>query len=122
VFVPQREHSRFCSGDCQAAWNCEHLGDPEVEASTLNRSMAAMSEATARLPAVKVRDRPGAFAAIGEAVWWITMVDSTLVRHYPGAYDVVMAAHTPSRAPFDRRDLGRVAVCPELDQSGSRPG
>jgi hypothetical protein len=96
VFVPQREHARFCSGDCQAAWNCEHLGDPAVEASTLNRSMAAMGEATARLPAVRVWDRPAAFAAIGEAVWWITMVDATLVRHYPGSYDVVMAAHMPA--------------------------
>ena len=57
-----------------------------------------MSEATARLPAVKVRDHEQAFAAIGEAVWWITMVDATLVRHHPRAYDAVMAAHTPPSA------------------------
>jgi hypothetical protein len=96
VFVPVREHVRFCDGDCRAAWNREHLGDPAVEASALTWSIAAMSEATARLPAVKVGDHQQAFAAIGEAVWWITMIDATLIRHHPGAYDTVMAAHTPA--------------------------
>jgi anti-sigma B factor antagonist len=96
AFVPQREHARFCSGDCRAAWNREHLGDPAVEASALTWSIAAMSEATARLPAVRVWDQHRAFAAIGEAVWWITMVDATLVRHHPAAYDTVLAAHTPA--------------------------
>jgi anti-anti-sigma factor len=96
VFEPQRQRARFCSGDCRAAWNCEHLGDPVVEANTLNWSMAAMSEATARLPVVRVWDQEGAFAAIGEAVWWITMVDATLVRHHPGVYDDVIAASTPA--------------------------
>jgi anti-anti-sigma factor len=78
----------------RAAWNREYLGDPAVDASALTSSMAAMNEATARLPAVKVWDKPQAFAAIGEAVWWITMVDATLVRHHPAAYDTVMAART----------------------------
>jgi anti-sigma B factor antagonist len=95
-FVPQREHARFCSGDCRAAWNREHLGDPAVEASALTWSIAAMSEATGRLTAVKVWDQPQGFAAIGEAVWWITMVDATLVRHHAGVHDAVMAAHTPA--------------------------
>jgi anti-sigma B factor antagonist len=92
LLVQQGEHAGFCGGDCRVAWNREHLGDPAVDASSLTSSMAAMSEATARLPAVKVWDHPQAFAAIGEAVWWITMVDATLVRHHPGAYDTVMAA------------------------------
>jgi hypothetical protein len=96
VFVTQGEAARFCSDDCQAAWNGEHLGDPVVEASTLNQSMAAMSEAASRLPAVKVWDQPGAFSAIGRAVWWITMVDATLVRHYLLAYDAVLADRTPA--------------------------
>jgi len=62
VFVPQREHARFCSGGCRAAWNREHLGDPAVDDSTLTWSMAAMSEATARLPVVKVWDQERALA------------------------------------------------------------
>ena len=97
VFVPQREHARFCSGECRAAWNREHLGDPAVEASALAWSIAAMSEAAGRLPAVKVWDQEQAFAVIGEAVWWITMVDATLVRHHSSVYDAGMAAYTPAQ-------------------------
>jgi anti-sigma B factor antagonist len=93
VFVPRREHARFCSPGCRAAWNREHLGDPAVQASALTWSLAAMSEATALLPAVKTADLPEAFAAIEEAVWWITMVDATLLRHHPAVYDGVLAAH-----------------------------
>lgn len=95
-FVPQREHARFCGADCRAAWNREHMGDPAVQASSLAWSLTAMSEATGRLPAVKVWDHSQAFAAIGEAVWWITMVDATLVRHHPRLYDAVMAAMAPA--------------------------
>lgn len=81
---------------CRAAWNREHLGDPALQASALSWSLAAMSEATALLPAAKPRDLPQAFAAIGEAVWWITMVDATLLRHHPALYDSVLAARTPA--------------------------
>ena len=94
AFVPRREHARFCSGECRAAWNREHLGDPAVEASALAWSIAAMTEATGRLPAVKVWDLEQAFAVIGETVWWITMVDATLVRHHSSVYDAAMAART----------------------------
>ena len=97
AFVPQREHARFCSADCRAAWNRAHMGDPAVEASALAWSLSAMSEATGRLPGVKVWDRPRALAAIGEAVWWITMVDATLVRHHPGIYEAVMAAEASAQ-------------------------
>jgi hypothetical protein len=98
VFMPPREHARFCSADCRAEWNREHLGDPAVEASALTWSVTAMSEATARLSGVTVWERPQAVAAIEEAVWWITMVDATLVRHHPRAYDAVLT----SRAPAER--------------------
>ena len=54
AFVPQREHARFCSGDCRAAWNREHMGDPAVEASALQWSVTAMSEAAGRLAGVRV--------------------------------------------------------------------
>ena len=96
VFVPQREHARFCGPGCRAAWNREHIGDPAVEASALTWSVTAMSEAAERLSRVKIWDRPPALAAIGEAVWWITMVDATLVRHHPGSYDAAMAARPPA--------------------------
>jgi hypothetical protein len=43
-----------------------------------------------------VWDQERAFAAIGEAVWYITMVDATLVRHHPLVYNTVIASHTPA--------------------------
>ena len=95
-FVPQREHARFCTAGCRAAWNREHLGDPAVEASALTWSITAMSEATARLAGVTVWEQAQAVAAIGEAVWWITMVDATLVRHHPGVYEAVLADQAPA--------------------------
>ena len=90
-FVPRREHARFCSVLCRVEWNHNHVGDPAAGASALQWSITAMSETVERLPGVGVWDRDRAFEAIGEAVWWITMVDATLVRHHLAAYDGVMA-------------------------------
>src|SRR5260370_20002926 len=90
-FVPRREHARFCSARCRAAWNREHMGDLKAGASALGWAITAMSDTTERLPQVQAWDRPRAFAVIGEAVWWVTIVDATLVRHHPDAYDSVMA-------------------------------
>lgn len=94
VFVPLREHARFCTSDCRSAWNRAYQRDPVVDASALTWSITAMSDATARLPAMRIWDQPRALAAIGEAVWWITMVDATLIRHHPMSYDTVMTGHT----------------------------
>jgi hypothetical protein len=68
--------------------------DPAVEVNALQWSITAMRDATERLPKVRPWDRPRAFAVIGEAVWWVTIVDGTLVRHHPEAYDDVAAAQT----------------------------
>ncbi|HEY4853456.1 MAG TPA: hypothetical protein VII22_21935 [Streptosporangiaceae bacterium] len=94
VFAPRREHARFCSARCRVAWNRGHMFDPAVEVNALQWSITAMHDATERLPRVRPWDRPRAFAVIGEAVWWVTIVDGTLVRHHPEAYDDVMAAQT----------------------------
>ena len=67
------------------------MGDPAAGASALQWSITAMTETAERLPGVGVWDRARALAAIGEAVWWITIVDATLVRHHLAAYDGVMA-------------------------------
>ncbi len=93
-FVPRREHARFCSARCRAAWNRERTGDLKAGMSALRWSITAMSDTTQRLPLMATADRPRAFAAIGEAVWWVTIVDATLVRHHPGAYDGVMDGRT----------------------------
>jgi hypothetical protein len=54
-----------------------------------------MSDATERLPGARTLARPRAFAVIGEAVWWVTIVDAALVRYHPDAYDSVMMGQTP---------------------------
>lgn len=129
AFVPAREHARFCTSDCRDAWNRDHLGDPVMLESAFTWSMSAMSEAAARLHVVQARDKLQAFEAIGEAVWWTTMVDATLVRHYPRAYDTVMAAHTPAKRRlvsetltglrFVRNWISRAAGLGELIETGT---
>jgi hypothetical protein len=96
VFVPRREHARFCSGRCRAAWNRERTGDPSVRLSALRWSVTAMGDAMERLAAVRVWGRAEAFTVITDAVWSVTMVDAALVRYRPGAYDRTMAGHTPA--------------------------
>jgi hypothetical protein len=91
VFAPRREHARFCSARCRVAWNRENTRDPETEASAFDWAITAMRDATGRLVRVTGRDLPRAFAVISEAMWWVTIVDATLVRYHPDTYDQVMA-------------------------------
>src|SRR5215467_13477431 len=97
AFVLPREHARFCCVPCRVRWNREHVGDPAAGAAALLWSITAMSDAAERLPRVRAWDRPRAFAAVGEMVWWVTIVDATLVRHHQQAYDGVMAGQTPAQ-------------------------
>ena len=96
-FVPRREHDRFCSAPCRAAWNREHAGDLTAAASALVWSVTAMTDATQRLSRVAAADQPRGFTVISEAVWRVTIVDATLVRHHPAAYDSVMASQAPAQ-------------------------
>jgi hypothetical protein len=97
AFVPRREHARFCSVPCRVAWNRGHMGDTAAGATALLWSITAMSDTAERLPRARSWDRPRAFAVIGESVWWVTIVDATLVRHHQSAYDGVIARLTPAR-------------------------
>ncbi len=67
------------------------MGDPAAEASALQWSVTAMSESTGRLSTLRVCDLQRALAAVGDAVWCVTIVDATLVRHHPAVYDAAMA-------------------------------
>jgi hypothetical protein len=96
-FVPRREHARFCCVRCRVAWNREHTGDLKAGASALQWAIIAMGDTTDRLPRAGAWDRPRGFALIGEAVWWVTIVDATLVRHHAGAYDAAMADQAPAQ-------------------------
>ena len=115
-FMPKREHARFCSARCRVAWNREHWsqgnrdqqkwgsenwaddtrGPQRTGTSALSWSITAMRDTTERLGRVRASDRAQAFAVIGEAVWWVTIVDATLVRYYPDEYDIALGAQ-PTR-------------------------
>jgi len=95
-FTPRREHARFCSARCRVAWNRQHVGDPPAEADALGWTIAAMGDTVDRLLRARTSDQPHGFAAISEAVWWVTMVDATLVRYHPDVYDAALASHGPA--------------------------
>src|ERR1700753_548955 len=100
---PKREHARFCSARCRVAWNRENWsqanrdqqkwgsenwaddsrGPQRTGTSALSWSITAMRDTTERLGRVRASDRAQAFAVIGEAVWWGTIVDPPLVRDSP---------------------------------------
>jgi hypothetical protein len=110
-FEPKREHARFCSPRCRVAWNRENWnranwgqqkwgsenwaheerGHQGTETSALSWAIIAMRDTTERLGKVRASDRAQAFAVIGEAVWWVTIVDATLVRYYPDDYEAALA-------------------------------
>ncbi len=74
------------------AWNRGRTKYRPDEASALDWSFAAMVETIDRLPRVKAWDGARAITVIGEAVWWVTIVDATMVRYHPDAYDQVLGA------------------------------
>ena len=117
------------------AWNRSKMSDPAVQLSALEWSVTAMRDVTDRLARVKASDRQRAFALVGEAVWWVTIVDGTLVRHHPETYDCVMGAQPAAERPliegtlsglrFVRNQMGQYAdhvdfIAPGAD--GSRAG
>jgi hypothetical protein len=52
----------------------------------LDWSMRAMRDAVTRVNKIAAADLPSGFAAIGEAVWWITIASDSLRRTYPDKY------------------------------------
>jgi hypothetical protein len=56
-----------------------------------------MREAIGRLQSARGWDLADGFAVISEAVWWVTMVDATLVRYYPEVYAAVLAQREGAR-------------------------
>lgn len=96
-FVPRREHARFCSAPCRADWNREHIGDLAAGTSALVWAVIAMSESTQQLSQTATADLARGFTLISEAIWWVTIVDATLVRHHPAPYDSVLAGQAPAQ-------------------------
>lgn len=131
--MPRREHARFCSARCRVAWNRAKLGDATAEASALCWSVTALRDTTEKLSLIRASDRARAFAAVGEAVWWVTIVDGTLVRHHPDVYDAMLAAQPPEQRRLTEQTLAGLRfvrnrmgheldhvdfICPRAGRSG----
>jgi hypothetical protein len=96
VFEPRREHARFCSAACRVAWHRARASEAWPGDTALGWSAAAMGDAARRLGEARGLDLPQALAVVSEAVWWVTMVDATVVRYQPDAYDRVLAGLDPA--------------------------
>lgn len=117
AFVPQREHARFCSARCRMAWNREHAGVAAAPAVAIEWSVAAMAEAADRFAAAALTwDLRRTAAAVGETVWWVTLVDATFVRYHPVAYEKALASKEVRRRKTEETLAGLRYVRNQLGQ------
>ena len=105
-FAPRREHARFCSARCRVAWNRHNASDPPAETGALDWSITAMRETTGRLLRATDWDRANGFAVISEAVWWVTMVDATLMRYHPDIHGRVLAGQDAGQCRMTEDTFG----------------
>jgi hypothetical protein len=73
------------------AWNREHAGVAAAPAVAIDWSVIAMTEAAGRLAVAGAWDLHRLAAAVAETVWWVTLVDATLVRYHPRDYQSALA-------------------------------
>jgi uncharacterized protein DUF6542 len=64
--------------------------------TALGCSITAMAETVQRLGSAASIDLPQALAVISEAVWWVTIVDASMIRYHREAYDHALAALDPA--------------------------
>jgi hypothetical protein len=69
--------------------------DPYRPTIAIGWSIESMNRAADRVNMVPPHDAVGAFAAIGETLWWVTLVNDTLRRRHPDAYDHALNLQTP---------------------------
>lgn len=96
-FTPRREHARFCSAVCRIAWNRAHDGVEAAPAVAIDWSVTAMAEAVGRFERAWSWELPRAAAALSETVWWMTIIDATLVRYHPRDYENTMVGLETAR-------------------------
>jgi hypothetical protein len=103
------------------SWNREHVGVAAAPAVAIDWSVTAMTEAARRLSA-GVGDLPRLAAAVGEAVWWVTLVDATLVRYQPRHYETTLAGEDGERRNIEETLEGLRYVRNQLGQSADPAG
>jgi hypothetical protein len=115
------------------AWNREHAGVAAAPAVAIDWSVTAMTEAAGRLATAGAWELPRLAAAVGETVWWVTLVDATLVRYHPRDYESALASKAVRRRQteetleglrYARNELGRSVdpaefVCPVAGVDGA---
>lgn len=121
-FTPQREHARFCSARCRMSWNREHAGVAAAPAAAIDWSVAAMAEAASRFAATTAWDLRRTAAAVGETVWRVTLVDATLVRYHPQAYENALASKAARRRKLEETLGGLRYVRNQLGQGAEPTG
>jgi len=103
------------------AWNREHAGLAAAPAVAIGWSVTAMTEAAGRL-AGGSWDLPHLAVAVGEAVWWVTLVDATLVRYHPRDYEAALASPDVRRRKTEQALEGLRYVRNQLGKSADPAG
>jgi hypothetical protein len=95
-FEPRREHARFCSALCRITWNRQHGSGQPTGDTPLSWSVSALEDTAERLCKSETMNLPEALALISEAVWWVTLVDATMIRYHHDAYDQALGDLPPA--------------------------
>jgi hypothetical protein len=99
------------------AWNREHAGVAAAPAVAIDWSITAMNESVGRLAAAGTWDLNRLAAAVGETVWWVTLVDATLVRYHPRHYENALASSSVRRVKTEKTLAGLRYVRNQLGKS-----
>jgi hypothetical protein len=78
-------------------WNDDHAGVAAAPAAAIDWSVAAMAESAARLSFSGEWDLARVSEGVSDAVWWVTLVDATLVRYHPRNYEGALAGRSARR-------------------------
>ena len=77
----------FCSAARRVAWNRRYTRGQLTGDTALSWSISAMNDTVQRLGKATGIDVPEALALVSESVWWVTLVDATMIRYHEGADD-----------------------------------
>jgi hypothetical protein len=99
------------------AWNRDRNGVAAAPTVAIGWSVTAMTEAARRLALAGTWDLPRLAAAVSETVWWVTLVDATLVRYHPRDYETALASKTVRRQKTEETLEGLRYVRNQLGKS-----
>jgi hypothetical protein len=99
------------------AWNHEHAGVAAAPPAAIDWSVTAMAEAATRLSSSRTWDLPDLCEAVSDAVWWVTLVDATLVRYHPRNYEGALAGRSARRRETEQTLEGLRYVRNQLGKS-----